>query len=330
MQQIQAMVSGLVGKCSIKMWLCLIIMALVPGWAAAINVSDLYVATVRVADRSETARNLAVANALGVVLARLSGQQEKATRLATTQTNAARLVQRVGYVAGGQLEVGFDSTAINALLEQAGLPLWDRIRPATLIVLPAALQAMTEVRATVEQAAKDRGLPLVWSTAESSEQFSINSLAQLQTLARQYQVETVLLARATTAEPLAANLRWQLVFRGASQEVSGGVEEGLNFAADQISRYYAVAGRQTSRQIVEVAGVDTVEAYAGALNYLNSMLVVRAVSMQSLQGDVVRLQVDLRGNQETLRRVLSVEQVLIAQPSSTAEASATLSYRYNH
>ena len=112
--------------------------------------------------------------------------------------------------------------------------------------------------------------------------------------------------------------------------MSGGVEEVLNFAADQISRYYAVAGRQTSRQILEVAGVDTVEAYAGALNYLNSMLVVRAVSMQSLQGDVVRLQVDLRGNQETLRRVLSVEQVLIAQPSSTAEASATLSYRYNH
>ena len=330
MQQIQAMAPGLVRKCSVTMWLCLTIMGLLPGWAAAVNISDLYVATVRVTDRSEAARSLAVSDALGVVLAKLSGQQDKSIRLATAQTNVTRLVQRVGYVAGGQLEVGFDSTAINALLEQAGLPLWDRIRPVTLIVLPAALQAMSDMRATVEQTARDRGLPLVWSTAESSEQFSINSLAQIQALARQYQTESVLLARTQSIDSGATNLRWQLVFHGTSQEMSGGVAEGPGFAAEQISRYYAVSGRQTSRQIMEVAGVDTVEAYASALNYLTGLLMVRSVSMQSLQGDVVRLQVELRGNQDSLQRVLSVEQILIAQPSSTAEASATLRYRYMH
>jgi hypothetical protein len=197
-------------------------------------------------------------------------------------------------------------------------------------VYPAALQGLREARATTELAARNRGLPLVWANGETSEQFASTGVSQIQALAQRYQAEAVLLARQAPGESSAANLRWQLVFRGATQELSGGVEDGPNLAAEQLSRYYAVSGKDSLKLVLEVAGVDGIEAYAGTLNYLSGLLLVRSVSVESLQADVIRLQLELRGNQESLRRILAVDHRLSELVSPTAEASATLSYRYNH
>ncbi|MGE0190209.1 MAG: DUF2066 domain-containing protein [Steroidobacteraceae bacterium] len=306
----------------------LLLVVLLPGWAAAVTIDDLYMATVRVADRSEIARNEAIVDALAMVLTKISGRREASTRLAMS-TNASRYVQRVGYVAGGQLEVGFDSTSINALLDQSSLPLWDRERPTTLVVYPATLQGMREARDATELVAKNRGLPLVWALAETSEQFASNSLSQIQALAQRYQADAVLLARMSADDSDLSNLRWQLVFRGASQESSGGLEDGPDFAAEQISRYYAVSGKDSTTLLMEVSGVDSIKAYASTMNYLNGLLIVRGVSMQSLHGQVMRLRLELRASEESLRRVLAVDQRLSAQASALANASGMLSYRYN-
>jgi hypothetical protein len=307
-----------------------LLLALLPSWVNAVMVNDLYIATVRVADRSEAARNAAMTDALGVVLTKISGRREGGTRVAAATINASRYVQRVGYVAGGQLEIGFDNTAINAMLEQSGLPLWDRERPVTLVVYPTTLQGRREARAATELAAKNRGLPVVWALAESSEQFPVNNLGQIQALAQRYQAEAVLLARSTQDDPSLTNLRWQLVFRGTTHESHGDMGEGPYLAAEQISRYYGASGKESTRLVMEVSGVSSIEAYAKTLDYLQSLLMVRNLSVQSLQGDVIRLQLELRGNQQALQRVLAIEQRLSIQASSMADASATMSYRFTH
>lgn len=319
-----------------KFWvLALTALALVcvPLLTMAVTVNDLYSATVRVADRSASAREQAVGEALAVVLTKLSGQKALAVRIASAQTDTARLVQRVGYVSGGQLEVGFDSERINGLLDQSGMPFWDRIRPVSLIVLPSALQGLPEVRAALELAAKDRGLPIVWAETESSDGIASKGLAQIQALGAQYGAQAVLLARmaggAASLAGMPANLRWQLVFDGTSQEWSGALDEGVGLIAEQFSRYYAVSGKQVSQHLLEVSGVGSVQSYGQITNYLSSLLTVKRVSVQGLKGDVLHLQLEVRGTQATLRRLLAVDKQLIENEPSNVEAADVLRYRYN-
>ena len=310
--------------------LCLVCSTLLAGVA---TVNDLYSATVRVADRSPSARDQAVADALAVVLTKLSGQRALALRVATAQADVPRLVQRVGYASGGQLEVGFDPERINSLLDQSGMPLWDRIRPNVLIVLPSALQAAPEVQAKTELAARDRGLPILWAATETSDGVAVKDLKQIQALGAQYGVGVVLLARISgaTESPgsVGANLRWQLVFGGNNQEWNGAPEEGPALAAEQLGRFYAVSGQQTSQHTIEVSGVDGLLTYGRITNYLTSFLTVKRVAVQALQGDVLRLQLEVCGTQTTLRRLLAVDKQLIEIESAETEAADMLRYRYN-
>lgn len=299
--------------------------------ALAVTVAGLYDATVRVRDRSEAARAAAFNAALAVVLTKVSGRGEAPARVGAAANNAGRYVQRFSYLANGLFEVGFDSAAVNNLLETAGLPLWERERPNTLVVYPQALQGMREANMATEQTAKARGVPVVWAS-EVSEQLP-TGLQQLQELAQRYDAAAVLIARPAPGEVTAANLRWQMVFNGASQDMTGSAEAGPNLAAEVLGRYYSAASKESQRLFMEVAGVDNLDAYAKTLGYLNGLLMVRGVAVEALRADVLRLRLEVRGNQESLRRTLAVDQKLIEAGSDTASTQAgnadlPLAYRY--
>ncbi len=299
--------------------------------AQAITVSGLYDGTVRVTDRSEGARATAFIAALNVVLTKVSGRGDAPARVGSAVNNAGRYVQRYSYLANGQLEVGFDSAAINRLLEQAGLPVWERERPATLVLYPATLHGMREAHMATEQTAKLRGVPVVWASAERSEQFPATNLPRLQELARSYDAAAVLLAR-DSGPSGPTGLRWQMVFNGAIQDLVGSAEDGPNLAAEVLGRYYAAAGKESVRLFMEVSGMENLDAYGKALKYLNSLVMVRNVAVESLQRDVLRVRLDVRGSQESLRRALAIDRKLVDQttPATGAESGSpvVLSYRY--
>jgi hypothetical protein len=306
------------------------------GAVQATAVTGLYDGTARVKDRSDATRNAAYSVALGVVLTKISGRSDAPTRVAGALDNAQRYVQRYSYVAGGLIEVGFDSAAVNQLLDQAGLPLWDRDRPTTVVVYPQALQGMREAYMASENTARLRGVPILWANGVTSEQFAGAGVQKLQELAQQYQAAAVLLARTDPAAPTAATLHWQLVFNGATQEMNGSAEDGPNLAAEVLSRYYAASSKEAVSVQMEVAGIDNLDAYARATNYLNGMLMVRGTSVLSLQRDVLTVRLELRGNQESLRRALAVDQRLVEATAPPLDATAApvtdsagvLKYRY--
>lgn len=319
-------------------WLPAGVLLLVLGgsWAHATAVSGLYEGTARVKDRSEATRTAAFSVALGVVLTKVSGRSDAPARVGAAVNGAQRYVQRYSYVAGGLLEVGFDSTAINQLLDQAGLPLWDRDRPNTLVVYPEALQGMREAYTAAEHTARVRGVPILWATGVTSEQFPPNGLPKLQELANRYDAVAVLVARVDPSAPTAAALNWQMVFNGSTQEMAGSAEEGPNLAAEVLSRYYAASGKDSVSLLMEISGVDNLDAYARTMSYLNGLLMVRNVSVTSLQRDVLSVRLELRGNQESLRRALAIDQRLIeagapaidTSVAPSGNAANALTYRY--
>ena len=295
-----------------------------PVFSATVN--GMYDAAVRVTDNTEASRQAGFATALGVVAARVSGQRDAATKLGAVLNTASAYVQRYGYNSGF-LEVGFDGAGVNLLLEQAGLPLWGRERPSTLVIMPSPLQGVREARAAVEQTAKLRGVPLIWSKSEVSDHLNASSVQQLQALADHYGASAVLIAR--MIDPTSATtLRWQFVFDGVSQEIDGATDEGPHLAADVLGRYYSVADKQTELVTMEVSGIDGFDAYGTTLNYLAGLSMVRTVKVDSLQRDMVRFRLELRGNVENLRRNLELEQKLLSQqPPTDVSANTTLVYR---
>jgi uncharacterized protein len=320
-------------------WLCAAVLlwaTVASSVAQAAAITGLYDGTARVKDRSDAARTAAYSTALGVVLTKVSGRSDAPARVGAAVEGAQRYVQRYSYVAGGLLEVGFDSTAVNQLLDQAGLPLWDRDRPTTLVVYPQALQGMREAYTATEHTARLRGVPILWANGVTSEQFPANGLQKLQELAHQYDSVAVLVARADPAAATVASLRWQLVFNGATQEMTGSAEDGANLAAEALSRYYASSSKESVSLLMEVAGVDNLNAYARATSYLSGLLMIRGVSVVSLQGELLNLRLEVRGNQESLRRALALDQRLIevtapaldATAAPSAGAAGALKYRY--
>jgi uncharacterized protein len=291
---------------------------------SAATVDGLYTGTVRVPDSSEATRQKAYADALAVVLTKLSGRRDAPARAAAALRDAAKHVQRFSYVTGGRLEVGFDNAAVNAVLEQAGLPLWGRERPKVLMMYPSALQGMREAQAATELSAKLRGLPIVWAT-ELSDAYPASpaSAASLQALAQRYDAAAVAVARGDTA----ASVNWQVVFNGFTQESTGSVEEGPQLAADVLGVYYAVSGKDSVKLALEVSGIDGVEAYGATLNFLSRNLLVRSINVDSLDQDVLRLSLELRGTQQALERSILLDKTL-TQTDAVAGGSV-LKYRYN-
>jgi len=294
--------------------------------AMSATVNGMYEAAVRVTENTESSRQAAYATALGMVAARVSGQRDAATKLGPALNTASKYVQRYGYNSGF-LEVGFDNVGVNLLLEQAGLPLWGRDRPTTLVVMPSALQGVREARAAVEQTAKLRGVPLVWSKTEVSDRINPTTVPQIQAMAERYGASAVLLAR--MIDPTSAtSLRWQFVFDGGSQEIDGATDEGPHLAADVLGHYYAATEKDTALVTIEVSGIDGFDAYAITLNYLTGLSMVRTVKVDSLQRDMARFRLELRGSVENLRRNLELEQKLSAlQSSASISSDQTLVYR---
>ena len=92
--------------------------------------------------------------------------------LGAARNNPRQYVQRFGFTADNVLQVAFDSGSVDRLLSDAGLPIWGRERPATLVLLKCRRSRRLVVldrfgrhsaeREAMARAAKQRGVPLIW------------------------------------------------------------------------------------------------------------------------------------------------------------------------
>lgn len=324
---------------SVKVLACAWLLTCVAGLAgaAAVQVPDLYITTVTVTDRGEGAQQSAFVQALGDVAVRVSGDRNAAARLGSAVGNARRYVQRFGYLAQDRLQVGFDPRAVDEMLANAGLPIWGRERPTTLVWLQA--EDGTGVKRTVDgttpgperdalvRAAELRGVPLTWPTQSSVQANALESLlarqpaaAELDAERERLGVDALLIGYATrTAAGAEPTVRWQFLFDGQSRDASGGLDAGINLAADSFAQMFAAASGSMSDLVVEVVGVADLSAYAQTLNYLEGLTLVRSVGVTEVRGDTVQFRVVSRGDADTLRRALSLDDRLLPQ---TLEQSA--------
>lgn len=296
--------------------------------AGAVTVGDLYETDQPVPNNS---RDAAFVDALKTVVVRVSGQRDAPARLGAALNDPRKYVQRFGFTVDNVLQVGFDSVSVDKLLQDAGLPIWGRERPATLVLLNVVEpdgyahwitgDQPNAQRDLIGRIARQRGLPLKWPAGDPPQ--GLNESSALQE-AERYGANAALIGRAQ-----GGMVRWTLVSSDGSSQVGGGMEEGIHLAADTFARVFAASGSSLGNVVVEVSGIGNLDAYASTLNYLEGMTLVRAVALEQVSGDTMRFKLAVRGDAATLRRAIALDSRLVSQDNAAAAPLGDrLTFRY--
>src|SRR6185503_18938856 len=296
--------------------------------AQAVTVPDLY----ETAQPVEGSRDAAFADALKTVLVRVSGQRDAALRVGEV-SDPRKYVQRFGFTADNVLQVLFDSASVDQLLSKAGLPIWGRERPATVVMLGVeeasgswrwlAADTPARERDALEKIARQRGLPLKWPVMDAQERTAASSESPgLMQAAARYEANAVLVGRARGGV-----VQWTLLSNEGAAQASGGLEDGIHLAADTFARVFAASGSSLGSVIVEVAGISDLNAYATTLNYLEAMTLVRGVALEQVTGEKMRFRLSVRGDAATLRRAIALDHRLVPQDAADG-ATDRLAFRY--
>jgi len=324
-----------------RFWLALIAASAIFLPSHAYTVRDLYTAAVP-RERGAAGNDAGFAAAMEVVLVKVTGLEDAAARMRGALPNARVYVQRYGIDAEGRLEVGFDPSAIDRLITDAGLPIWGRERPATLVLArleptegPAewlAADSAAPAREMIDAAADLRGVPLVWPLMTVREQSVVRAFdarapdpAALAELAARYRANAVLLATLSANAAGEVSGAWTLGFGEETASRSGGPLQGIALAAEQFAGAYATSAIDVTTVDISVAGITNLEAYARTLDYLEKLSVTEAVAVEEISGETLRLRLALRGDPATFARSVALDDQLV--PLDTLQPGR-LAYRF--
>jgi hypothetical protein len=261
----------------------------------------LYEVKVPLRGASEAERGVAFAEAIKAVAVRVSGRRDAAANATVTAADPARHVQRYSSGTDRTLTVGFDGASIERLLQQAGLTFWAAERPLTLV------DVTTDDRSAAIDTAQWRGLPIAW-------QAGAVAIGPAQAVLK--------------GTPSGPQFDWSFSHAGETVQARGSLADGIHLAADTLAaRYAPPSSRGTSSLVLRVAGMHDVRQYTGVLAYLDSLSLVRSVTVEALEGDVLRLRLSVRGDRELLARIAALEAKLkpVARDAGLA-ADADFSY----
>ena len=273
-------------------------------------------------------KDAAFADALRTTAVRASGRRDAGSNkvIASAAANPGRYVQEYSTTPDRYLKVGFEAQAIDRLLQQAGLPVWPLERPVTLVLLvvPSAGGASRAIvdgdsvpeKAEAERVAQARGLPIAWPRG------TVSAASVRSTVAGGAVGEE----GGSSGRPVLAGIAsggtvsWLFRQPGQTATASGPVENGVNLAADSLAaRYAPPSTRSNSSVTVRIGGVADVRAYAGLIEYLKSLSLVRNISVSEMAGGVVTLELLVRGDLELLRRIAALDGRLQASAQAPAE-----------
>lgn len=319
--------------------------------AAAQQPADLYEGEALVRSQGEAERNAALSQALAQVLVKVSGDRAAATdpRLAPALANAAPLARQFRYrqdidTSSGVpayrqfLVASFDKDAVDALLGEAGFPVWPQPRPrATLwlviddgsgprLVGAAQAAAARSLVAQAEARGLRVGLPsgdggLAETGVRAAWQGDPDAAAMLAAESG----GPVLLGRLNRGE---GNWHAQWTLREGETELArwseydadarGVLARGGDRMVDELARRYAevMSAGPPGSHIVRVRGLRSTADYLRLMGYLHRMPIVRGVAPLAADESGLRVRLELSAGLEGFSRLVANGRTLEAVAAS--------------
>jgi hypothetical protein len=276
-----------------------------------------------------TEQNAAFQEAMRVALVRITGRRDAAQdpAFAPLLADARRYVQIFRPLPGGAgTQVTLDSAALERAVTAAGRGTWPRERPVALVVVaqPPPGADPAAVRRAIEDAAAQRGLPVLLSSAQSAglAAGSVDSAAAL-AAARRLGADVALVGQADGPDP--SQWRWTYFGGGAGESFAGSVGAGIHGAVDRLAAATeAVMQQPESDALVQVNGVATLRDHAQVSRLLAASAGVRAVSLLEAGNGYAVYRVLARGGGDGLAAALASNSRL--RPAT--DATGRLAYQY--
>lgn len=331
-------------------FLSLLVCILAPARAA--EVAGLYTAEVPVDQASRTPREDAYRMALYDVLLRVSGPGlADDTELvdALFPTASAYVVQfRPG--PDDTLIVTFDGEAVERALRSSRQTVWGAERPLTLVWLAVdwgegereilgvddpmretddarSIDRNRLLRERLNALAERRGLPLLLPLMDTEDREQV-TYADIRggfdeivlAASARYEVDSVLVG-VIDAEAIEPN-RWRYYFGREVFDWRGEPEQILPLVADRLAEEFAIQGDAPVRTVsLRIGGIQTVDAYGDLQQRLAGLELIERFAIDSVNGDTITYQVDVRGGAERLARALRFAGLLEAERIDTGYGS---------
>lgn len=321
--------------------------------AAAAPVRGLYEAAVPVRNQSPEARGPALQQALEVVLVRVVGTRNLPAPAMDLLPRASAYVQGYGYESAGpgrelRLRAQFDARAVEGALRRQGLSVWGANRPAHIAWIAlrddgqprAVLDAKSaEARApAIAATAEARGLPLQFPGMDATDRRLVTfdglwggAVSGAEGASVRYNARMVVIGR-VGREGGNWVARWTLLSGGGTAEdwVSMGftldeaLAAGVHDLADRQARRFAVQTGTDREMRLRVSGVESLNDYGRALNYLRGLNPVRSAQVEAAEPGVLTFRLRVEGDPDTLARVIASGRVL--RPRDGAPVATSLDY----
>ncbi len=251
-------------------------------------------------------------------------------------------------VAASRLVFNFSRSGIERLLRDQQAPLWPSNRPSVLVWLVkddlnkgrelVSLQDGGPLADAATELSLLRGIPLVMPMLDLEDRlqispnqvWSLDQAAIIEASAR-YNADVLLIGRysqTSSGQWLSAwtllHKQHQQVFDREATEEPMLVTQGLNAATDFLASIYSISsfGGATDSVIVQIEQVNGFRDYVKAVNYLDSLEVVRHVNLAALEAHSIQLSVKLEGDISALTDALALDRRLGALRESIDPTSA--------
>ena len=332
----------------------------------AVEVANLFAATVNVSTQRESERRSAMAEGFSQVLLRISGSKiilDEPT-IVEARNNAQRYVIGFSYAkpqgdinSGGghaaynySLKLKFDARAIIHLLREAQLPIWGKNRPPLMVwwVFDDGVRQIVNMesapglQAAFSQQASLRGVPLIFPLLDLQDNASLETrdiwgffFDKVKQASVRYGSQNILVGR-TFIQGDQSESRWVLLSENEiswAEKKTGRVinvlPEAINFAADNLAERYAVSSISKNDALFPVAiyGVNKLQQFAELERFFKTMDIVESVSLVSIQQDQVIFNLSLRTELARLQKVLSKSRKLFEETLPEDNSEITMHYR---
>lgn len=331
---------------------------------AADEVKNLYEAEIAVANKDRKLRSEAFGLALLQVAIKVSGTRGAAANPVIVEAieSPARFVQKFRYENAEPVEgqspespilklwVQVDAPGVDALLREAGMPVWGRVRPSVLVLVAIESARGRELLSSddaagwatfIRRTAGERAVPLVLPLMDLEDRSRLRASDvwagfedNVRGAAQRYRSEGVLLGRVYEQVPNFWEARWRLLLEDGRHEwvdqgesldvvLFAGVHESADLLA---SRYGGFTGTTVASGVaINVTDIRSLRDYARTLKYLDSLDGVSRVDVTNVTSGSVSFRVDARGGRETVRQIIALGQILAED--ARADLNAGLSYR---
>jgi len=332
----------------------------------AVEVANLFAATVNVSTQRESERRSAMAEGFSQVLLRISGSKiilDEPT-IVEARNNAQRYVIGFSYAkpqgdinSGGghaaynySLKLKFDARAIIHLLREAQLPIWGKNRPPLMVwwVFDDGVRQIVNMesalglQAAFSQQASLRGVPLIFPLLDLQDNASLETrdiwgffFDKVKQASVRYGSQNILVGR-TFIQGDQSESRWVLLSENEiswAEKKTGRVinvlPEAINFAADNLAERYAVSSISGNGALLPIAiyGVNNLKQFAELERFFQTMDIVESVSLASIQQDQVIFNLSLRTGLARLQKAISKSRKFSEEPLPEGESEIIMHYR---